>query len=75
MASDDRQRQCPKCDGAMEQGFEIPGPSGHTVRPDEWVEGTPERSFWSGTKLSGTERYQITTYRCDRCGYLESYAR
>lgn len=74
MARDDRQ-QCVKCGGAMEEGFEISGPSGHALKPDEWVEGPPESSFWTGTKLSGKERRHIAVYRCERCGYLESYAR
>jgi hypothetical protein len=59
----------------MEEGFEITGPTGHTVKPDDWVEGKPEASFWTGTNLRGRARHQITTYRCERCGYLESYAR
>jgi hypothetical protein len=41
----------------------------------EWAEGAPESSFWSGLKVKGRERYPVTTFRCDRCGYLESYAR
>ena len=40
----------------------------------QWVEGTPEKSIWSGLKTNGRESYQVRTDRCDRCGYLESYA-
>ena len=39
-----------------------------------WVAGEPERSMWTGLKLRGKEKVGITTYRCRRCGYLESYA-
>ena len=74
VASDDRM-ECPKCRGAMEEGFEISGPFGHPMKPDDWVEGKPEPSIWTGTKLKGKARYQIASYRCERCGYLESYAR
>lgn len=67
--------QCAKCGGAMEEGFEISGPMGHAMKPDEWVGGAPEPSIWTGTKLRGKERRPIVTYRCERCGFLESYAR
>jgi Zn ribbon nucleic-acid-binding protein len=40
----------------------------------KWVAGAPEPSIWSGLKLRGKEQYQVTTYRCVGCGYLESYA-
>ena len=42
----------------------------------QWVEGEPETSLWmgGGLKLRGKDKLDITTYRCRRCGYLESYA-
>lgn len=40
----------------------------------EWVEGMPERSFWSGLKVAGRERIPVVTYRCRNCGILQSYA-
>ena len=44
--------------------------------PAQWVSGEPEYSFWmgGGLKLRGKDRLDITTYRCPRCGYVESYA-
>jgi hypothetical protein len=39
-----------------------------------WVEGAPEKSIWTGVKLRGKRRFAISTWRCERCGYLESYA-
>jgi len=30
--------------------------------------------MWTGLKLRGKDKLAITTYRCGRCGYLESYA-
>ena len=46
------------------------------VTPAQWVAGDPEYSFWmgGGLKLRGKDRLDITTYRCPRCGYVESYA-
>jgi hypothetical protein len=39
-----------------------------------WVAGLPEHSIWTGLKLKGRTQLQTLTYRCTRCGYLESYA-
>jgi len=39
-----------------------------------WIEGAPERSVWTGLKLKGHQRLSVLSYRCSKCGYLESYA-
>jgi hypothetical protein len=65
---------CPKCQGTLEEGF-IKDHGYGVVHTSEWVEGAPERSFWTGTKTSGRKKVQIQTFRCTACGYLESYAR
>ena len=57
----------------MEPGFLVDR-SYATNEAPEWVEGSVETSFWTGVKLKGRERRPVTTYRCVRCGYLESYA-
>jgi len=66
--------ECRRCRGQMEVGFVVD--RGHHGTPGipEWVEGTPEKSFWSGLKTRGRRKLPITTYRCGRCGYLEEYA-
>ncbi len=66
--------ECLRCRGRMEPGFVLD--RGHYSQPAEqrWVEGSPEPSFWSGLKTRGREVFGVITYRCDRCGYLESYA-
>jgi ribosomal protein L37E len=40
----------------------------------KWVEGEPAKTFWAGLKTHGKEAYQVQTFRCERCGWLESYA-
>ncbi len=40
----------------------------------EWAEGPPEKSFWTGFKLKGKEKLRVATYRCPKCGLLQSYA-
>ena len=39
-----------------------------------WVEGEPKKSIWFGVKLKGSTPIDISTWRCRRCGFLESYA-
>jgi dienelactone hydrolase len=38
------------------------------------VEGRPEASIWTGLKIKGKRRIPVRTFRCEACGYLESYA-
>jgi len=65
--------KCPKCKAAMEEGFILD--LGHNTKTvSQWVEGEPERSFWTGIKTKDREKFRVTTYRCAGCGYLESYA-
>jgi hypothetical protein len=58
----------------MEEGF-IKDHTHGGVHVSSWVEGTPEKSFWVGTKTRGRTTMAVATFRCSRCGYLESYAK
>ena len=58
----------------MSEGFVIDRGDG-TRKVQKWVEGEPVRSFWLGLDTEGREAFEVATYRCDRCGYLESYAK
>ena len=66
---------CPKCNGTMEEGFSLD--SGHYSIPaqSQWLEGKPERSFWTGLVTKNRQLLAVITYRCEACGFLESYAR
>lgn len=58
----------------MEEGFILDETHGGQ-RQSRWVEGKPIRSFWTGLKIAKeARRLPITTYRCRRCGFLESFA-
>ena len=63
---------CPECGGAMTEGTVADYRRG-AVHPSEWVEGRVESSFWTG-KLRNEERYEITAYRCEKCGFVTFYA-
>jgi hypothetical protein len=67
--------KCSKCQTEMEPGYVMDLGHGNTRRPASWVEGEPEKSFWMGTKIAGKKQLQVHTFRCPKCGYLESYAR
>ncbi len=59
----------------MEEGFLLDRGHGNTLSQSEWVGGTPEKSFWGGIRVKGRNRIKAETYRCPRCGFLQSYAR
>ena len=65
---------CPKCSSEMENGFVVDYGDYGSARPSGWIEGEPVKSFWTGTKVSGKKIYEVKTFRCVRCGFLESYA-
>ncbi|MEO7865558.1 MAG: hypothetical protein ABIR63_06830 [Sphingomicrobium sp.] len=37
--------------------------------------GEARKSIWGGLKHNKQEQFAITTLRCNRCGYLENFAR
>jgi hypothetical protein len=57
----------------MEAGYTIDVGYGTKSVP-KWVAGEPQKSIWTGLKLSGKDQLDVSTYRCRRCSYLESYA-
>lgn len=65
---------CMKCGAAMEGGFLVDHTYGGYAQP-EWAEGEAKRSIWTGVKMGDKQRIPVETFRCPRCGYLESYAR
>jgi hypothetical protein len=65
---------CPKCQGHFELGFTLDLGDHNNRSQTKWVEGKPESSFWTGLKLKDRAQHHIVSYRCSRCGYLESYA-
>jgi hypothetical protein len=59
--------KCSKCQGEMKEGI-IKGDNAYSGA-QKWGK---EISSWMGTVKDGKD---IVTYRCDKCGYLESYAK
>lgn len=67
-------KTCPQCRGTMEEGFLVDRGHYDYVKPSDWIEGTPETSFWTGTKTKGKERHPVVAWRCESCGLLQFYA-
>ena len=63
--------QCPKCNGAMLQGYMLDISHGAFVA--HWAAGSPRNSFWGGLKKPEMT-LPVGAYRCSDCGYLELYA-
>ena len=65
-------RDCPRCQGQMAKGLMIENKDGMACAT-KWLEGAGEKG-WFGLKLKGRKQLPVVTYRCGRCGFLESYA-
>ena len=66
---------CPKCHGSMEPGLMLDRKDGASHLQVRWVGGEPTpTTFWGNVRMKGREPLPVTTYRCERCGYLESFA-
>ena len=57
----------------MVLGF-IPNVAHGSVAQEEWVAGPPETGGALGIRRSGKSQIKVHTYRCEVCGFLESYA-
>ena len=66
--------ECPKCRQPMQPGYLLDGRDSGGRAVSEWVEGAPEKSFWVGLKIGERRVFKVTAFRCDRCGFLETYA-
>ena len=66
---------CPKCQGTMVQGF-LADFSMPLIMVGSWVAGHPKKNFMPGVNIPSMERCTpVATFRCEQCGFLESYAR
>jgi hypothetical protein len=65
---------CPKCGGRMDEGALLVKDSNGGRGATQWLEGAIERTFFRGIKISGRKLLPIKSWRCNRCGLLETYA-
>lgn len=69
----DTRQKCVVCGSSTELGFVLDLGDMNKGHEQEWWEGRPERSFWTGIKKP-ERRFKITTLRCTKCGYLMEFA-
>jgi len=67
-----RSNSCPKCQGSMAEGF-VPHERSNMPGLGRWYRGAAIKG-WFGLKLPKTY-VEVTTWRCQRCGFLENYAK
>ena len=67
-----QKQECPKCRGTMDEGFMLDHTHGGYEMPT-FVLG-PLRKKWWGIQTKGQTKFTVITYRCTRCGFLESHA-
>ena len=65
--------KCGKCGADTLEGY-IPDEDHNQYTPPIWVAGKPEFGIFGGAKIAGLETHTIRTFRCTKCGFLESYA-
>jgi hypothetical protein len=58
----------------MREGYILEVGHANARSAAKWIAGVPERSFFLGTKVKGKEQHPIQSFRCAKCGFLESYA-
>lgn len=68
--------KCLRCETPMELGFQV-DMAHMNVLPAHWTAGEPQPSFWGLHSVRQSQvkaGIPIRSYRCPKCGYLESYA-
>lgn len=64
---------CIRCHAQMESGW-VADNTRAGLQRQNWFPGEPRPSFWTGLKSAEDRVLTVTTLRCPKCGYLESYA-
>jgi predicted RNA-binding Zn-ribbon protein involved in translation (DUF1610 family) len=65
--------ECSECGGRMAAGSVVDYRR-NVAAAGEWVPGEVVASAWTGA-LRNEERFVLSAYRCEDCGFLKLYAR
>jgi hypothetical protein len=68
--ADPASQPCPKCGGPMEAGYSRDYWTSNSYDPLTWSPAGEKQHLFSRGKT-----INISVYRCEKCGYLEEYAR
>jgi predicted nucleic-acid-binding Zn-ribbon protein len=66
-------KECAKCGGTMTVGVIVDHGHGQST-PERGQEGEAIVSKWWGLRVDKKALLDVETWRCTKCGYLESYA-
>ena len=66
--------RCAKCGGEIVDGYLVDRGDSHQEALPSWIEGEPQKGWLGGLKTRHKKRLEVTTWRCRKCGFLESYA-
>jgi ribosomal protein S27AE len=66
-------KTCGKCGGTMAMGVVVDHSHGKSY-PEQWQKGEANVSWLWGLRLDNKALLNVQTWRCNRCGFLESYA-
>lgn len=69
----EKQPECVQCRRPMDRGYLVDHGYG-TVYPLAWAAGFPKWSRWLGLTLKKKDKVPVATFRCPRCGRLDSFA-
>lgn len=66
---------CMRCRGVLEPGFIVDRGDMDVLHEAAWASGTPRRRLLQTTAVEKGQRLlAIRTWRCTRCGLLETYS-
>jgi len=60
--------------GAHGGGYLLDIGDGSRRHAQQWIEGSPRKSFWHGLEIDERQRHAIAAFRCPRRGLLREYA-
>lgn len=66
--------RCLRCHVVMDGGFVIDLSHHESPNVPQWAQGDPELGFLGGLKVDRLKKRIVATYRCPKCGMLQSYA-
>ncbi|MEO8276791.1 MAG: hypothetical protein ABI639_11280 [Thermoanaerobaculia bacterium] len=66
-------KRCSRCSGPQKEGFILDAThNGFAI--GHWAEGVPTFWFLKFLKTKGRRKFPMQSWRCSKCGLLETYA-
>ena len=65
---------CKRCGKWMDEGYLLEKGDHNSASPTRWIEGRPEKSFWTGLVTKNRRTFVTTALRCQGCACVELFA-